>query len=34
MKFEFVKKGGVVFYEGDIPDRFYILIRGIFLIYI
>lgn len=28
MNYEFVHKGGIVFYAGDIPDRFYILLKG------
>jgi CRP-like cAMP-binding protein len=28
MSFEFAKKGSIVFYAGDIPDRFYILLKG------
>lgn len=28
MNYEYVKKGSIVFYAGDIPDRFYILLKG------
>lgn len=28
IQFEFVKKGGVVFYYGMTPDRFYITLQG------
>ena len=28
MKIEYKQKGKVVFYEGDLPDKFFILLSG------
>lgn len=28
MQYQFIPKGGIVFYYGDFPDRFYITLKG------
>lgn len=28
MQYMFIPKGGIVFYQGDFPDRFYITLKG------
>jgi CRP-like cAMP-binding protein len=28
LKYKFVKKGEILFYQGDIPQNFYIIISG------